>query len=345
MKPYTGAFVLSLFGFILFACMDVLAADMMQFLIDSIGGHIGPEKKVGIISTLLKKMALFDAGNVENARVVAPLIIVVLAIVRSSGFFIGNYNIRRVGNMVVFDLRQKLFEQMVRLPISYITSKNSGSLISRIIYNVSQVSGSVTTALTTYFREGLTVIFLFGYLIYINWKLTITFIVIAPFVALLVNVVSKRFRRLSHKMQSSMGDITHVISETVNGNREVRVYGAQQSEINRFFGVSKANLKQQLKMAATSSAFPPLIQIMLTFALAVLVWLGLDPAIVGSMSSGLFVSYLIAAGAIGKPIRQLTSIMNTIQQGLAAAEDIFTQFDEPLEQETGSKTLSDVKVK
>ncbi len=342
-KPYTAAFILSLLGFMLFATMDVLAADLMQYLIDSIGGNLTSEKKTGIISSVLQKLVFVDMYNAEQVRIIAPSLIIIIALVRSIGFYVGNYYIRFVGNHVVFDLRQKLFEQMVRLPVSYINSKNSGTLISRIIYNVSQVSGSVTTAITTYFREGLTVIFLFAYLVYINWQLTLTFIAIAPFVAGVVNVVSQRFRRISHQMQHSMGDITHVISEMVNGNREVRIYGAQESEVKRFFGISKTNLKQQMKMAITNAAFSPVIQTLLTFALAVLVWLGLDADIVSSMSSGLFVSYLIAAGAIGKPIRQVTSVVSTIQQGLAASEDIFLQFDEPLEHDAGTLELHNVK--
>jgi ATP-binding cassette, subfamily B, bacterial MsbA len=342
-KPYTGAFLLSLFGFILFAAMDVLAADMMQYLIDSIGGTVSPEKKTGIISSFLKEIGMTDIHNTEQARIIAPILIMVLALIRSVGSYIGNYYIRYVGNHVVFDLRQKLFEQMVNLPIAYITSKNSGSLISRIIYNVSQVSGSVTTALTTYFREGLTALFLFTYLIYINWQLTLTFIIIAPIVGGVVNLVSKRFRRISHQLQHSMGDITHVISETVNGNREVRIYGAQDAEIKRFFRISKTNLKQQMKMAVTNAAFTPVIQMLLTLAMSILIWLGLDASIISSMSSGLFVSYLIAAGAIGKPIRQLTSVVSTIQQGLAASEDIFSQLDEPLEPDTGVVELQHVK--
>jgi subfamily B ATP-binding cassette protein MsbA len=342
-KPYIGIFALSLFGFMLFAAMDVLAADMMQYLIDSIGGKVSDDKKTGIISTILKQFFVVDIHNTEQARIIIPAIIILLASIRGVGYYIGNYYIRYVGNMVVFDLRQQLFLQMVKLPIAYIASKSSGSLISRLIYNVSQVSGSVTTALTTYFREGLTAIFLFIYLVYINWQLTLTFILIAPIVAGIVNLVGKRFRRISHQMQHSMGDITHVISETVNGNREVKIYGAEGAEVDRFFRVSKANLKQQMKMAMTNSAFSPVIQMMLTMALAVLVWFGLDASVISSMSSGLFVSYLIAAGAIGKPIRQLTTVIGTIQQGLAASEDIFSQFDEPLEQESGSVELKDVK--
>jgi len=342
-KPYRLPFAFSIFGFVLFAGMDVLAADLMQYLIDSIGGNLASGKKTGLISSALQYLTVADIYQSEQARILVPILIVLLALTRGVGSYIGNYYIRYVGNFVVFDLRQKLFHQLVKLPIDYIAANSSGSLISRIIYNVSQVSGSVTTALTTYFREGLTVIFLFGYLLYINWQLTLTFVVIAPLVGGVVNYVSRRFRKISHQMQHSMGDITHVISEAVNGNREVRIYGAQDAEIERFYAVSQANLKQQMKMAVMNAAFSPVVQMLLTTALSVLVWLGLDADVISSMSSGLFVSYLIAAGAIGKPIRQLTSVVSTIQQGLAASEDIFIQLDESLEAETGSTELHEVK--
>lgn len=342
-RPYSWPFAFSIFGFILFAGMDVLAADLMQYLIDSIGGNLASGKKTGLISSFLQHITLADIYRSDQARCIVPTMIISLALIRGVGSYIGNYYIRYVGNWVVFDLRQKLFQQLVRLPIAYLSSNNSGSLISRVIYNVSQVSGSVTTALTTYFREGLTVVFLFAYLVYINWQLTLTFVLIAPLVAGVVSYVSRRFRKISHQMQHSMGDITHVISETVNGNREVRIYGAQEAEVERFFAVSKANLKQQMKMAIMNAAFSPVVQMLLTFALAVLVWLGLDANVISSMSSGLFVSYLIAAGAIGKPIRQVTSVVSTIQQGLAASEDIFNQFDEPLEVESGTVELQQVK--
>ena len=341
--PYKSAFVLSIFGFMLYAAMDVLAADLMQYLIDSMGGVVSEEKKLGIITTVLNHFFDLKANDTEQARILIPVIIMVLAIVRGIGSFLGNYYIKYVGNNVVLNLRQDLFENLVELPISYIASKSSGSLVSRLTFNVSQVSGAVTNALTTLFREGLTVIFLFSYLLYINWRLTLIFLIVTPAIGIIVSLVGRRFRRLSHRLQRSMGDVTHVISETVDGNRDMRVYGAQSSETKHFRKVNSNRYKQQMKMASTNAAFSPTIQVLLTSAVCVLVWLGLSPDVVSSMSPGLFVSYLIAAGVISKPIRQLTSVVGVIQKALAAAEDIFKQLDEPSEAETGDKELESVK--
>ncbi|HEY9032552.1 MAG TPA: lipid A export permease/ATP-binding protein MsbA [Pseudomonadales bacterium] len=344
--PYRGIFALSLFGFVLFASMDVLAADMMQYLIDSMGGTaavVDVGQKTGILAGLFQRFFAIDPNDSATARIFIPVTIVVLAMVRGIGAYIGNFFIKSVGNHVVFDLRQLVFAKMVRLPLAFILSKSSGSLVSRITYSVSQITGAVTTALTVLFREGLTVVFLLSYLIYINWKLTLTFLLVAPFIALIVNLVSRRFRRLSHKMQTTMGDVTHAVSEMVSGNRDMRVYGAQQSECDRFERISRRSLKQQLKMSSTDAAFSPTIQVLVSMAISLLVWLGLNPAIIQSMSPGLFVSYLVAAGVIGKPLRQLTSVVNTIQKALAAAEEVFALLDEPDEPEFGDHVLDKVR--
>lgn len=341
--PYKGAFICSILGFMVYAAMDVLAADIMQYLIDSMGGAVADDKKRGIITSLLHYFFELEPNNTEQARILIPVIILILAILRGIGSYIGNYYIKYVGNSVVYTLRKDLFSNLVKLPTSYIASKSSGNLVSRITFNVSQISGAVADALTTIFREGLTVIFLFGYLFYINWRLTLIFLVIAPLIGIIVSLVGRRFRRISHRLQRSMGSITHVISETVAGNRDMRVYGAQCSEIDRFNDVNSNTYKQQMKMAVTNSAFSPVIQILLTCAVCVLIWLGLRPDVVASMSPGLFVSYLIAAGIISKPIRQLTGVVSIIQKALAASQDIFKQLDEPLEEETGDIELDTIK--
>ena len=354
--PYKLTFALSLFGFILFAAMDVLAADLMQYLVDSMGGTsgaamppgagaasaAGEQAKTGIIAGLLNHFFDIDPNNADQARIVIPLTIIVLALIRGIGAYIGNFYIKAVGHKVVYDLRNEIFHKMVNLPTAYIMARSSGSLISRITYSVGQITGAVTSALTVIFREGFAVIFLLSYLIYINWQLTLTFLLVAPFIALIVNQVSKRFRRLSRRMQTTMGDVTHSVSEMVNGNRDMRIYGAQQSESDRFERVNKRTLTQQLKISSTDAAFSPTIQILLSMAISLLVWLGLSPSIVESMSPGLFVSYLVAAGVLGKPLRQLTSVVNIVQKALAAADEIFTLLDEPVEEEFGDIELQSV---
>jgi subfamily B ATP-binding cassette protein MsbA len=342
-KPHWYMFLFSVLGFMLFAAMDVLAADIMQYLVDSIGGTVSKEKKLGIVSSILDKVVGLENGNMEQARTLIPLVIFILAVFRGIGSFVGNYCIKFVGNTVVFQLREDLFAQLVELPISFITSKSSGSLVSRLTFNVSQITNAVTTSLVVLFREGMSVIFLFGYLLYINWKLTMIFLIVAPAIGFVVNVVGKRFRRLSHRLQRSMGDVTHIISETVDGCRDMRVYGAQATERGRFTAVNGDSNRQQMKIATTNAAFSPIVLTLLTVAVCILIWLGLSPSVISSMSPGLFVSYLIAAGVISKPIRQLTSIAGITQKALAAAEDIFRQLDEPKERETGSTELQQVQ--
>lgn len=343
--PYRWIFAFSIFGFMMFAALDVLAADLMQYIIDSMGGTplVKTEHKTGIITSFLQTYLHIDTSDNQLARTVIPLLLVFLAVIRGLGSLIGNYFMKYVGSHVVYDLRQLMFEQMMRLPASYILARSSGSLINRITYSAGQITAAVTSALTVLFREGLTVIFLFSYLIYINWKLTLTFLAVAPIIALIVSTVSRRFRRLSKKMQHSMGDVTHVVSEAVTGNRDMRIYGAQQSENERFQQVNKKTLGQQMKIALADAAFSPVIQILLSTAIAFLIWLGMSPSIVSSMSPGLFVSYLVAAGVIGKPLRQLTEVINTIQKALAAAEEVFATLDEPAEVETGTQTIERIK--
>ena len=135
--------------------------------------------------------------------------------------------------------------------MAYINAKNSGQLISRITYNTEQVTGAVTNALTILFRDGLTVIVFFSYLLYINYKLTLTFLLVGPVIAIILNIVSKRFRRISKRLQASMGNVTHVVSEAVNSSRDLRIYSGQNSAIDRFDIVNNFTLKQRLKMAMT----------------------------------------------------------------------------------------------
>lgn len=343
--PYRWIFVLSLVGFMMYAALDVLAADLMQYLIDSMGGTpiVSSEHKTGIITTILQQYLHIDTNSSEISRIAIPALLIILAILRGLGGLIGNYYMKYVGSRVVYDLRQLMFEQMMHLPASYILARSSGSLINRITYSVGQITSAVTSALTTVFREGLTVLFLFSYLIYINWRLTLTFLVVAPLIGFIVSKVSRRFRRLSKKMQNSMGDVTHVVSEAVTGNRDMRIYGAQASETERFRKVNGETLKQQLKIALADAAFSPVIQVLLSTAIATLVWLGMNPKIISTMSPGLFVSYLVAAGVIGKPLRQLTEVINTIQKALAAAEEVFSTLDEPAEVETGKREVERVK--
>jgi subfamily B ATP-binding cassette protein MsbA len=237
---------------------------------------------------------------------------------------------------VIHAQRQELFSHLTILPNDYFDQYNSGALISRITFDVMQVTQAVTDALKIVFREGATVIFLLAYLLYLDWRITLVFIVIAPVLGMIVSKISIRLRLLSSKIQSSMGDITHVCSEMINNFRVMRVFGGEEYEKARFTKASHNNFKQNMKLKVTSALASPVTQLVIALALAVVVFLALS--YMNADTAGAFITYLAAAFLIPKSVRQLTEVMNKIQKGLAASESIFAQLDAVAEENTGTVT-------
>ena len=180
----------------------------------------------------------------------------------------------------------------------------------------------MTKALKTVVREGLTVIALATYMLYLNWRLCLVFIAVIPIIAAVVTFVGRHFRRYSRRIQSSMGDVTQVSGEGISGYREIRIFGAQPAQRERFGAASRYNRAQNLKLAFVDGLSTPVIQTLLALALATLVWFALSPDILRGFTAGSLVAFLTAATQLGKPIRQLSEVQSVIQQGLAAAEDI-----------------------
>ena len=333
--PHWFMFCLSLLGYLIYSLGNVLLADLMQFLLDSLDDTV--KVTSGIVSTIAYHF--YDAGaqtRVEFARIAVPLAMVVIAATRASGFFMGNYCMSWVARGLIHSLRCELFNKMLVAPSTYYDSHKQGELISKITFNVEQVTGAVTKALKTVVREGLTVIALASYMLYLNWRLCLVFMAVIPVIAVVVAYVGKHFRRYSRRIQSSMGDVTQVSGESVSGYREIRIFGGQQQQRARFRQASQYNRVQNLKMAFADGLSTPVIQSLLALALAALVWFALSPDILQGFTAGSLVAFLTAATQLGKPIRQLSEVQSDIQRGLAAAEDIFAQLDLPEEADMGS---------
>ena len=196
------------------------------------------------------------------------------------------------------------------------------------------VTGAATDAIKIMFREGLTVIFLFAYLLWMNWKLTLVMVAILPVIAVIVGVAGKKFRKQSQRIQVSMGDVTHVASETIQGYRVVRSFGGETYETERFVDASANNTHRQLRMTRTAAIYTPTLQLVTYSAMSVLLFLVL--LLRGDATAGDLVAYITAAGLLPKPIRQLSEISSTIQKGLAGAESIFEQLDEAPEPDLGT---------
>ncbi|PAU60800.1 lipid A export permease/ATP-binding protein MsbA [Pseudomonas sp. PIC25] len=314
--PYWGAFAISILGFLLFASSQPMLADMLKYFLD---GLQSPDNAM-----LLGVPLVYGV----------PLLIVLIALYQGIGSYLGNYFLAKVARGVVHDLRCALFDNLLTLPNRYFDNHNSGHLISRITYNVTMVTGAATDAIKVVIREGLTVVFLFGYLLFSNWRLTLVLLAILPIIALLVTSASKKFRKQSKKIQVAMGDVTHVASETIQGYRVVRSFGGEEYEQKRFQKASADNMNKSLGMTRTQSIYTPLLQLVIYIGMALLMYLVLY--LRGDASPGELIAYITAAGLLPKPIRQLSEVSATIQKGLAGAESIFEQLDQEPEVDRGS---------
>ena len=327
--PYTGWFMVSLFGFLLFALAQPMLGYMLKFFVD---GLTDPTAVLFPQIEFLARFSLLQA---------VPILLVLIAIWQGIGSFLGNYFIAKVSLSLVHDLRTELFKNLLTLPNRYFDNNNSGHLISRVTYNVTMVTGAATTAVKVIVREGLTVIFLFATLLWMNWKLTLVMIAVLPLIAVMVTYTSRKFRKQSTKIQTAMGDVTHVTSETIQNYRVVRSFGGEDYELQRFLGSSDKNTERQLKMVKTGAIYTPSLQLVIYSAMAVLLFLVLF--LRGDASAGDLVAYITLAGLLPKPIRQLSEVSSTVQKGVAGAESIFEQLDEQPEADQGTLIMPQIK--
>ena len=308
---YKWSFFISVIGFIMFAAADIAAVDWIRRII----GYINSEDNS--LHTLLALSLIF------------------IAMGRGVGFFIGNYFMSRVGFGIVRDLRAELFQKLHDLPKSYFDSNQSGQLINRITFTTTQVSGAASNAVKTFVREGFLLVGLFIYLSILNFKLTLLLIGTAPLIALIVYIAGKRLKKLATKIQTAMGDVTHIASEAVDGHVEIKSFNAQDYENSRFFVANESNKNQNLKLEATGNLATPIIQILVSVSLSLVAYFALGSQLGISLDAETFVAFFTASGLMAKPIRQLSNINIIVQKGLAAANEIFEQLDQDDEDNSG----------
>lgn len=311
-KPFWLAFSLAVVGNVIYAGASTGMAAAMEYVIAAI------------------------ENPTDKNRLLLTLVIVGVFAFRGLGTFMSQYFINYVGRQVINALRNNVFDRLLTLPSRYFDDNASGRLVSKLTFNVEQVAEATTNAVTITLREGLTIVGLLGFMLYTNWKLTLIFLTIGPVIGAVVSYASKRFRKISQRIQGSMGDITHVASESITGYRVVRTFGGEEYEQQRFREVNDRNLKQSLKMASTQAISVPIIQVLVAIAIAALVWTMLAPDIRGGMTTGQLVAFITAATTMAKPIRQVTSVHAKIQKGVAAAYDVFETIDEKPEQDPGT---------
>jgi len=335
-RPLWPAFIVSMLGFALYAITQSAFAGLMQYLPAAFGDEAAASLPITTRPDLGPWEQRLGLDTPQGVRNFLPLALVAIVSLRGLGSYLGSYYITYVARRVVNELRLQVFAQINRLPVAYLAQRNSAELLSLINFNIEQVASAASTAIKVIVREGLTVIALLAYIFFLNWRLSLLFLVLAPLIGAIIAVTSRQFKKYSRRIQSSMGDITRVAAEAIRGFAVVRGYGGEKAENERFREHSEYALRQDLKLARVNEISTPIVQWLTYSALAALFWFGLDPAFRGSMDAGLFLAYITAASLVAKPMRQLTQVNVHIQRGVAAAESVFAVLDEAPERATGA---------
>ena len=315
-RPYWRIFGLSIAGMLVFAVTEPLFAAMMKPLIDG----------------------SFVDRDIEIVRLM-PWLLVGLFVVRGIAGFVNTYFLSWVGRRVVADLRQEMFEHLLRAPARFYDTHGSGHILAKLTYNVENVANAATSAITTLVRDGFTVIGLMAYMLYLNAGLSLIFLVIGPVMAGAVKYATKRFRRHSRRIQDRVGDLTHVAQEVIDGQRLVKAFGGQARESQRFRQINEKTRSLQMKLIATEAASVPLVQLISAAAIAVVVYLSTMQGLKENISVGTFMSFVVAMGLLLPPVKRLTAVNGQLQRGIIAAESLFELIDAEKESDTGTRVL------
>lgn len=311
LKPFWGIALLVLLGFSINATTEVSVAKLLEYIIEAI------QNKDQSFTSLF------------------PFLVVILMFFRGLGLFMGGYFTAVISRNLVFNIRQEVFAKLLRLPSQYYLDNTSGHITAKIMYNVEQLTAASTEALRTLLQQGLITLALLGYLLYTNWRLTMCILIFAPVIGFIISKAARRMRKLSQQVQDTMGDVNHVVQETVNANLIVKGFGGQSYEQERFKQNSLENLRRGLKMVAVQQLNSPVVQLIMSISLSIVMFIALRPQILGDTSAGEFVAYITAAGMLARPIKALTDINEKIQRGMAAAHSVFELLDMPEEKIPG----------
>ncbi len=315
-RPYTRIFILSMLGTAAAAATEPMIPALIKPLLDG----------------------SFVEKDPHTIRLM-PVLLVTVFVIRGITGFIGSVAMNWIAHRVVMDLRDALFNRLLTLPTRYFDDHSAGNLLSRLTYDVTQVMNATTQALLTLVKDGLAVVGLLGWMLYLNWRLSLMAFLIVPGIAFIVRTVSRRLRRLSRDLQELMGDLTHVIDEVLQGHKVIKIFGGQDYERERFHRINNRVRQFSMKLIASSEASGPLVQLLAVLALGAVIYFASLQSAADQITVGGFVSLFGAMAMLLAPIKRLTKVNEQLQRGLAGAETIFALLDEPPEPDRGTQTL------
>ncbi|MFT5898801.1 MAG: subfamily B ATP-binding cassette protein MsbA [Glaciecola sp.] len=320
LSPFKFPFFIAILGLIGYASIDAYVISQLAPMID---------------------IGLKDENS--NFLRIAAYAIVPLFIIRGLFNFMGSYTLSWISSQVVMQMRQQLFDKYIYLPVEFHEHQSTGALISKVTFDTEQVANAAGKAFLILIREGAFVIGLLVTMFYYSWQLSIIFIVIVPLVAVIVSAVSKRFRRVSKAIQKAMGSLTTGVEQVVKGHKVVLMFGGQKLESDKFKQSNNHNRQQTMKLASAQILSVSTIQIIASFALAFVLYIASRPDMLSDLTPGVFIGVVFAMMALLKPLKQITTVNNEFQKGMAACSSIFELLDQQDEVDSGTKILTRVK--
>jgi len=273
----------------------------------------------------------------------APLMIIGLFVGRGMFTFTMNYAMNEVSNSVLYDLRKQMFDRLVQMPVSYFSTHSAGTIIARLVNDVQNVTQSLASVLVIMVRDTCVILGLLGWLLYLNWQLTMIAFVLIPMVALAVGAFSRRMRRLSGEQLRYTGELTSVVGEAIHGNPVIKVYAGQEHERSRCAAASRQLQGFARRMTVASSLLVPITQVMAAVAVSLVIALALYQSQQDRTTVGGFVSFLTAMLMILNPLKHLADVNGQLQRAFAAADAVFHFIDEPIENDHGTQEIERAK--
>ena len=303
-------------------------------------GMIGDAAGMTLFVALVKPMidGLFVQKD-PNTIFWLPIYILGIAVVRGIASYYSDYGMGVLGRGVVQDIRKDVFASYLRVPMPFFSEEASGHQISRITYTSDQVAKASTSACKSLVQDGLVAIGMVFNMLYYSAYLTLALFVLVPTLIGVVTWISRRYRRISRRVQDTMGSVAGIVREAVDGSREVRIYGAQTGEQRRFDEVVERTARFNLKISATAALSGAMVQTTAAMALAAIIWLATRPDALQHITAGTFTAVIMAMTGLMTPLKRLTNVQGDIQRGVAAAEELFEIMDEPPERDDGKRTL------
>ena len=342
-KPLKVVFGFAVLGLFMYAAVDATFIAVIKPFID--GGFGGQVSQV----TSSSGVANMDLGTSEgfgassDVLLMAPIVVVVLFSLRGLANFLSTYCISFMSARLIMDLRQEVFEHYLTLPVSYIDRENSGNLISRVTYDTEQIARATGSALISIVRDSITVVGMLAIMFFYSWKLSLCIFVIGPIIGLIISIVSKRFRKVSKRIQAAMGGVTAATEQMIKGHKNVLAFGGQEAESERFALVNEQNRYQNMKLALAQSISQPLVMVIGSFALAFVLYAASFEGMQEELTAGTFATILGAMLAMLQPIKSLTRVNAEFQRGIAASTTVFELLDTKPEVDNGTYKVERVK--